>query len=160
METDDIGDLTVTDYRALGNFRSQIRRFLYFSEQAAQAEGLEPQQHQFLLAIRAADDAHGPTVGTLANRLFIRHHSACGLADRLEESGLVERVRGEADRRLVRIRLTPQGAEKLKRLSRAHREELSTSGPLLVDALRALLDRLPRIEDKERDVSTVEECDS
>src|SRR5437879_10203526 len=112
MATDDIRDLTASDYRALGSFRHQIRRFLYFSEQAAQVEGLEPQQHQFLLAIRASDDAYGPTVGTLANWLFIRHHSACGLADRLEESGLVERVRGEADRRLVRIRLTHHGAEK------------------------------------------------
>jgi DNA-binding MarR family transcriptional regulator len=130
------------DYRALGDFRFQIRRFLHFSEESARAEGLEPQQHQMLLTIRAWEDAEGPTIGMLAEHLFIRHHSAVGLLDRLEARQLVERVRGGADRRKVRIRLTPLGDEKLRGLSRAHAEELRRSGPMLVDALRTLLDRL------------------
>ena len=45
--------MTLQDYRVLADFRYQIRRFLRFSEQAAAAEGLEAQQHQFLLTIRA-----------------------------------------------------------------------------------------------------------
>jgi len=131
--------LTAADYRSLGDFRYQIRRFLHFSEEAAKAEGLEPQQHQMLLAIRALDEPGGPTVGSLAEHLIIRHHSAVGLIDRLVERGLVERVRGQEDRRQVRVRLTSEGEGKLRRLSTIHREELRSSGRMLVETLGGLL---------------------
>lgn len=136
-------DLQIADYQALGRFRYQIRRFLHFSESAARAEGLEPQQHQMMLAIRAWDQPDSPTVGGLAEHLLLKHHSAVGLLDRLEERHLVERVRDDADRRQVKVRLTPEGLEKLRRLSSAHREELRTSGPGLVSTLGALLQGLP-----------------
>src|ERR1700730_8470449 len=98
--------VTDVDYRSLHEFRYQIRRFLHFSEAAARAEGLEPQQHQMLLAIRALEEPGGPTVGKLAEQLMVRHNSAGGLLDRLVERGLVERIRGgEGDRRQVRVRL-------------------------------------------------------
>jgi DNA-binding MarR family transcriptional regulator len=132
-------DLTSAEYLALGEFRRQIRRFLHFSEQAAKAEGLEPQQHQMMLAIRACEEPPGPTVGMIAQDLSIRHHSAVGLIDRLAERGLVERVRGGGDRRQVRVRLSPDGEAKLSRLSGEHREELRRTGPALVAALGGLL---------------------
>src|ERR1051326_8766415 len=112
--------MTQADYRALSEFRYQIRRFLHFSEEAARAEGLEPQQHQMLLAIQALGEPEPPTIGELADHLVVRHHSAVGLADRLEKRGLVERARGGLDRRQVRLRLTPEGSEKLNRLSKLH----------------------------------------
>jgi DNA-binding MarR family transcriptional regulator len=133
------GDLADADYRALADFRLQIRRFLHFSEEAARSEGLEPQQHQFLLTVRALSGSHGPTVGEIAAHLLIRHHSAVGLADRLVEHGLVERVRSESDRRQVRIQLTAQGENAVMRLSATHRAVLLDTGPLLVESLGALL---------------------
>jgi DNA-binding MarR family transcriptional regulator len=129
------------DYQALSRFRFQIRRFLHFSEEAARAEGLEPQQHQLLLAIEASDDELGPTVGRLAEHLLIRHHSAVGLLDRLEERGLVERSRDGEDRRQVRVKMTAAGSAKLHHLTRQHRDELRTSGPELVEALRAVVEQ-------------------
>jgi DNA-binding MarR family transcriptional regulator len=132
-------DLTDADYRALADFRLQIRRFLHFSEEAARYEGLEPQQHQFLLTVRALSGAHGPTVGEIAAHLLIRHHSAVGLADRLVDRGLVERVRGGRDRRQVRIRLTTLGEHAIMRLSATHRAALLNTGPVLVKSLGALL---------------------
>jgi DNA-binding MarR family transcriptional regulator len=132
-------DLPISDYKALGEFRYQIRRFQHFSETAARAEDLEPQQHQMMLAIRAWEEPDAPSVGDLAAHLLLKHHSAVGLVDRLEERGLVERVRGDCDRRHVRVHLTAGGLAKLERLSSVHREELRTSGPLLVNALGALL---------------------
>jgi DNA-binding MarR family transcriptional regulator len=138
----DTQDLTDADYRSLDAFRYRIRRFLHFSEEAAKAEGLEPQQHQMLLAIRAFEDPPStPTIGQLAEHLLIRHHSAVGMIDRLAERGLVERLRGEADRRQVRVRLTASGCQKLRHLSRIHREELRQSGPELVETLRRLLEQ-------------------
>jgi DNA-binding MarR family transcriptional regulator len=140
------------DYRALAKFRFQIRSFLHFSEEATRSEGLEPQQHQLLLATRASADLSGPTIGELAEQLRIRHHSAVGLADRLVQRGLVERVRDGDDRRQVRIRLTPAGENILARLSSVHRTELLKSGPLLVESLAALLQRP---HDKDDDVPKV-----
>src|SRR5579863_159724 len=113
---DNQDDLSLSDYHALAAFRYQIRRFLHFSEEAARNEGLEPQQHQMLLAIQTSDQNSGPTIGNLAEHLLIQHHSAVGLVDRLAVRGLVERIRGGEDRRQVRIRLTPAGNDKLRRL--------------------------------------------
>jgi DNA-binding MarR family transcriptional regulator len=133
--------LSQADYRAISSFRYQIRRFLHFSEEAARAEGLEPQQHQILLAIQGLDEPGGPTIRQLSEHLLVRHHSAVGLIDRLVERGLVKRVRGGEDRRQVRIRMTPEGLKKLHHLTHLHREELRQSGPRLVESLRALLER-------------------
>jgi DNA-binding MarR family transcriptional regulator len=135
-----VDELDLADYRALHEFRFQIGRFLHFSEEAARAEGLEPRQHQLLLAVRATDGGQ-PTVGELAARLFIRHHSAVELADRLTERGLAVRVRTGSDRRQVRIRLTELGEETLHRLSGAHRDELRHAGPSLAAALSEVLQR-------------------
>jgi DNA-binding MarR family transcriptional regulator len=133
-------DLEPGEYRSLARFRFLIRRFLQFSESAARDEGLEPQQHQMMLAIRAWEHPEGPTIGQLAEQLFIRHHSAVGLVDRLEERRLVERIKGDEDRRQVRLRLTSSGQSILKRLSQAHHAELSDLGPELVEALSEILE--------------------
>jgi DNA-binding MarR family transcriptional regulator len=143
------GKLARTDYRALAAFRYQIRRFLHFSEMAARNEGLEPQQHQMMLGIHASPGEDGPTVGELADFLMIRHHSAVGLLDRLVERGLAERVRGTADRRQVRIRLTPSGSESLHRLSALHHRQLREWGPELVGLLSGVLLRVSALNGEE-----------
>jgi DNA-binding MarR family transcriptional regulator len=144
-----MNELSSADYRALHEFRFQIARFLHFSEEASRAEGLEPRQHQFMLAVRASEKGE-PTVGELADRLFIRHHSAGELADRLVERGLAERVRTDSDRRQVRVRLTPPGQEKLRRLSGAHRDELLHRG---LDLAAAIEEVLGQFSNREIDVS-------
>lgn len=130
--------LTDADYRRLAELRFRLRSFLAFSEQAARSAGLNPQQHQLLLAVRAA--APGAlTVGALAGRLVLRHHSAVELVDRLEKKGLVRRARETDDRRVASVHLTSRGEKILTRLSVAHREELRTAGPDLAAALLAVI---------------------
>jgi DNA-binding MarR family transcriptional regulator len=130
-------------YQLLAEIRHRIRRFLAFSERRARAAGLEPQQHQLLLAVRAGLGAAG--IGDLARRLLLRHHSAVELVDRLERRGLVARRRDAADGRRVLVRLTPRGERVLARLSEHHLAELRTSGPELARALaRLLATRRPR----------------
>jgi len=126
------------DYEALASFRYALRRFLAFSKRAAESVGLRPQQHQALLAIEGYPGRPEITVGELAERLQIRHHSAVGLVDRLVSLDLVRRRQGEEDRRVVYVGLTSKGRSLLERLSVAHREELKTVAPAVSALLRQL----------------------
>lgn len=131
--TDELND---ADYRALAGFRFELRRFLGFSEQAATAAGLTPQQHQALLAIRAAEHSR-LLVGELAECLLLKPHSTSELVRRLESQGMVARRPDERDRRRVHIVLTPRAHEILNSLSLSHRAELRRLGPLLRQLLEA-----------------------
>ncbi len=135
------GGVTGADYKALSEFRYQIRRFLRFSEQAARQAGLEPQQHQLLLLLKGLPPEVQPRIGVIAERLQIQHHSAVELVDRLVQRGLVKRQRGGADRREVLLELTTRGERILETLSLHHREELRSAGPSLVGALQTLMRR-------------------
>jgi len=131
------GELGPTDYAALAEVRHQIRRFLNFSGATARAAGLEPQQHQLLLALKALSISGRPTIGMLAERLQIKHHSAVELATRCADAGLLSRSRGSRDRRRIELKITPRGERLLAKLSLAHRAELRTAAPTLVRALHA-----------------------
>src|SRR5712692_1857548 len=130
------------DYRALAEFRYRIRRYLRFSEQAARAAGLEPQQHQLLLALKGLPDKKRRTISALAERLQIHHHTTVELVDRLEERGLVRRSRDKIDRRQVLVSPTSKGEELLRDLSLHHLDELESVGPELVQVLKKLVSRL------------------
>lgn len=121
--------LAQAEYRRLAEFRYQLRRFLKFSEDAAAREGLSAQQHQALLAIKAADGAL--SIGALAERLGIRHNTAVELIGRLAANRLIEREQNPQDRREVLIALTRRGERMLARLALAHRDELKKLAPLL-----------------------------
>lgn len=129
--------LTKADYRALAEFRVALRRFLAFSQEAAEHAGLTARQHQALLMIKGA--APDPvSVGDLAERLLIRHHSATELADRLEAGGLVQRAGDRTDRRRVLLSLTADAEARLQALSGAHMEELRAMRPALTALLQAV----------------------
>jgi DNA-binding MarR family transcriptional regulator len=130
--------ITDEEYEALAGFRYALRLFLRFSEEAARAARLEPQQHQALLAVRGFGGAGTMSVGGLAECLQIRHHSAVGLVDRLVALGLVRRETSAQDRRRVLLKLTPSGRERLGRVAGAHRSELRRIGPRLESFLRML----------------------
>ncbi len=131
--------LTLADYRALAEFRYQIRRFLGFSERAARQSGLEPRQHQLLLALKGLPEDVEPTIGELAQRLQVEHHSAVEMIDRLQRRRLVARLRDDTDKRRVLVQLTPRGHALLHDLALSHRDELRSAAPALVDTLSALM---------------------
>lgn len=130
--------LAQSDYEALGAFRQALRRFLAFSEAGAQAQGLTPQQHQALLAIRAHPEPEPISIGQLAASLLIKNHSAVGLVERLAARGLVTREASARDRRRVVLRLTPEGATTLEAISRNNLGQLKSSLPVFTELLHAL----------------------
>ena len=131
--------LTLSDYQALAEFRYQIRHFLHFSEAAVKKAGVERVQYQLMLAIKGMPKGVRPRIRELANRMEIRHHSAVELVNRLEARGFVFRVRAHDDRREVLLALTPKGQKVLEKLAIHHHEELRSSGPELVAALRRVM---------------------
>src|SRR5579862_4892627 len=138
-------DLSPREYRALAEFRYQIRRFLQFSADAAREYGLEPAQHQLLLSIKGLPEGARPTIRELAERLQIQHHSAVELVNRLAEHGAIRREQTGEDRREVLLRLTRRGESLLRRLSIAHHAELETAGPVLVKTLNTLIRQSKRV---------------
>jgi DNA-binding MarR family transcriptional regulator len=143
--------LSDADFARLLDFRDGLRRFLRWSESEARRVGLTASQHQLLLAVRGHHSGHGsaagsetgqtigPTIGDVAEHLLLRHHSAVELVDRCARAGLVERVGDADDHRVVRLRLTREGEERLALLSAVHLEELSRLRP----RLSSLWDHLP-----------------
>ena len=128
------------DFEAMAELRYQIRRFIRFSETAARDEGIEPQQQQLLLAIKGLPNGLKPTIGVLAERMQLQHHSAVGLIDRLVDRGLLVRLRSTDDKRQVLIKLSHDGEECLRKLALHHLHELQSVGPKFVEVLQGLID--------------------
>ncbi len=133
------GAVSAGELNALVQFRYEIRRFLRFSENAARAAGLEPQQYVLMLAIRGLTDEKAPTISAIADQLQIQHHSAVELIDRSVDRGLVRRTRNDGDRRQVMVELTSRGDRLLRELAAHHRDQLSQAAPALLEALNTLM---------------------
>lgn len=118
--------LTKKNFESLSEFRYQMRRFERFSEQAAQGEGITPQQYLLLLHIKGFPGREWATVGELAHRLQMQPHGAVALVTRCESLELVERRPSETDRRQVEVHLLPKGEHLLVRLAALHRAELKS----------------------------------
>ena len=133
------GTMTVAEFRALAEFRYQIRIFLNGSEEAARNADLEPQQYLLMLALRGLPAGRESSIRELAERLQLRHHSVVELVDRLEKRLLLRRERSRNDRRQVILHLTPRGEKLLTRLAKQRISELRTAAPALVQSLTAVI---------------------
>jgi DNA-binding MarR family transcriptional regulator len=120
----------------LAEFRYQLRRFLLYSETAARAAGLEPQQHQLLLQLAGAPAGSASTIAFAAERLGLKHNSVVELVDRCEREGLLMRTADTSDKRCTILRFTRKGIQVLESLSRDHARELDERAPLLLRTLK------------------------
>ena len=126
------------NFQAMAELRYRIRRFLRFSEDAARQAGIEPQQHQLLLAVKGLPHGVKPTIGVLAERMQLQHHSTVGLIDRLVDRGFLVRLRATDDRRNVLVKLTRDGEQFLRKLALHHLSELQSAGSKFVSVLQSL----------------------
>jgi DNA-binding MarR family transcriptional regulator len=110
--------------RELAVFRYELRRFLRFSEKAARAAGVTPQQHQLMLGVAGFTGRGWATISELAEFLQERHNAVVGLVERARRRGLVSKEVIALDRRSVRVQLTPEGERILSDLAALHRKEL------------------------------------
>lgn len=110
--------------RDLAWFRYNLRCFLRFSERAARASGITPQQHQLMLGVAGFTEDGRATISELAEFLQERNNSVVGLVERAAAGGLVRRKSSDSDRRQVVVSLTARGERILAELSRMHYEEV------------------------------------
>jgi len=134
-----LNSVTQADFQCLAEFRFQLRRFLNFSNAAAEEAGVRPQQYQLLLCVSGMPDELEPTIAHVASRMMLKHNSAVELVDRTIEQGLLRRAADPVDHRCILLRVTAQGERLLASLAAYHLEELDQAGPELIRALRRVL---------------------
>jgi DNA-binding MarR family transcriptional regulator len=135
--------LSRPEYKALAEFRYQIRKYLRYMEEKARARGHHPQQYQLLLAIEGLPDGKTPSIKTLAERMQLNHNSTVELVDRCEKRGLLRRTHDGINRREVTLAATPAGIRMMEDQANASRAELREIGPLLFASLQRLTEEAP-----------------
>ena len=109
-------------------------------------------QFDVLATLRFRD---GVTQQELAGRLLVTKGNVCGLVNRLEDTGWVERRPDPADSRANRIHLTPSGRRKIDTTTPAHNDRiLSMLAPLRNSEVRLMHDVLTKLENNLSDAGT------
>ena len=102
-------------------------------------------QYNALRILRGAGEAGHPC-RAIAERMITRVPDITRLVDRLVGRGLVERVRGDDDRRVVRVRILPEGVRLLAELDEPvealARDQFAVLGDEVTHQLNDLLTRL------------------
>ena len=106
--------------------------------------GLSPTGYNVLRILRGAG-AEGLPCSEVSNRLVAHDPDVTRLADRLAEAGLLTRERRSRDRRVVVLRITPDGLVLLEQIDpqtvALHRRQLSHLGETSLDTLIHLLEQ-------------------
>jgi DNA-binding MarR family transcriptional regulator len=124
--------------KSLAEFRYQMRKFLSFSETAAERCGIATQQYQLMQVIAAMAPGQDASISYLADRMVLKHNSMVELVDRAERAGLVKREHDERDLRRSLVRLTAEGQTVLAKLVDEHMDELAPKCEPLIEALKHL----------------------
>jgi len=107
--------------------------------------GLSPTGYNVLRILRGAG-AEGLPCSEVSNRLVAHDPDVTRLADRLAEAGLLTRERRSRDRRVVVLRITPDGLVLLEQIDpqtvALHRRQLSHLGEQSLDSLIRLLEHV------------------
>jgi len=102
--------------------------------------GITPLQFNVLRILYVRDaEGEGIPVGNIGGALVAPTADVSRLVDRLEKMELIERVRKSDDRRVVRVRLTPEGFALVEQI---HRPLLAHHNALLAGISQAELERV------------------
>lgn len=111
--------------------------------EALKPSGLSPSQFNVLRILRGARPDALPA-GRIAERMVNHDPDLTRLVDRLVANGLVEKSRDAADRRVVNVKITRPGVERVesasKSVSQAIRGALASIGPRKLEQLADLLE--------------------
>jgi DNA-binding MarR family transcriptional regulator len=83
---------------------------------------ITPPQFTALLWLKDEGDM---TIGELSQKMYLACSTMTDLIDRMEKNGVVERVRDERDRRVVRIHLLEKGKNIIEEVLKTRRQYLA-----------------------------------
>jgi DNA-binding MarR family transcriptional regulator len=140
---------------AISEIMQSLRRIFkavqQYSEEVLKEFGVTGPQ---LWALRTIYIEGQVSMGELSQRMYLHISTVSGVVDRLEEKGYVERVRGDSDRRVVKISLTKAGKRLVQRGPEAAQgkllhglESLSRQEVLLIRSSLEKVVRLMEIQD-------------
>src|SRR3954454_24451596 len=131
--------LTPENYEALAELRYLGRKFLRFSKDLlGERAGLNPEQYEALLAIKAFATEKGLTISQLSERLQVKHHSAINIVDRLVDRKLITRELDREDRRQRHLKLTEKGEKLIQEMAGFHFKELCVRSEEMIKAMERL----------------------
>lgn len=101
----------MSDYdEILISLRKIMRAADLHSQKLMKESGLTAPQ---LLVMQAIEKEGDPSTSALARHIVVSQATVTRIIDRLERAGLVRRVKSSKDKRVVNVRLTDAGQEKL-----------------------------------------------
>ncbi|MFV9511104.1 MarR family winged helix-turn-helix transcriptional regulator [Tepidibacillus sp. LV47] len=77
------------------------------------------------VALQWLNEEGDMTIGELSNKMYLAFSTTTDLVDRMEKNGLVERIRDQKDRRVVRIHLLNKGKEIINEVLETRRAYLA-----------------------------------
>ena len=99
---------------------------------------ISPRRYQALLVLWTNDQNGGVIISELGKSLGIQRNTCTELLHRMEADGLVSRERQAADRRVIKVSLTPEGRSQVAKIAAADRQRLAA----MEQEVRTLLDTL------------------
>lgn len=131
-------------------FVSLMRTADQLQQQVAEllkAHGLSPTQFNALRILRGAGPG-GLPCSEIGERMINHDPDITRLLDRLERQGLVQRSRGQEDRRVIMARITPAGLDAIKPIDRPmeeyHRKAMKHVPKTQLKSLLNVLDAVRR----------------
>ena len=110
--------------------------------EALKPADISPTQYNALRILQGAGK-NGWSCSEIADRMVTHDPDITRLLDRLEKRELVQRVRSDEDRRVVRVRITQKGSEALVELSPMLKHlEKRMLGHMKAERLKTLIDLL------------------
>lgn len=136
---------------ALVAMRRILRATDIHAKRLSRATNLKTSQ---LLVIQTIDETGEMTVGEIAAKVNLAQASVTAIIDRLQESGLLMRQRGDTDKRKVYVQLTDEGRAVLDRAPTALHDRFSERFAELEDweqlQMVAVLERVASMMDADR----------
>src|SRR5271157_4230964 len=88
------------------SLRRIVKAIQDYSQEVSSSFGITGPQ---LWALKTVSQHPGLALGDLSRKMFLHPSTLTGVIDRLESKGYVVRDRDAADRRVVKVQLTPAG---------------------------------------------------
>ena len=118
--------------------RLLIAKFQSVTDWLSAEFSISPRRYQALLVLWTNDQNGGVIISELGKSLGIQRNTCTELLHRMEADGLISRERQAADRRVIKVSLTPEGRSQVAKIAAADRQRLAA----MEQDVRTLLDTL------------------